>query len=117
MNSVTGPWPIELEELETAPAELLIGKDALGRFACGLCAENRDAGERAEREATELRAQLGRAHALLRLIARTEQRPAKREGIEDDPRELALVGFAMYAAAIKARIEIYFQAARGGAGV
>jgi hypothetical protein len=87
---------------ETAAAEFLGA--AVGRFACGECADNRDAAERAER-------QLAKAHALLRILARTEQRAAKRE-FDEDPRELAIIGFAQMLAAIKARIEIYFQAER-----
>jgi hypothetical protein len=90
------------DEFDAAPAADFA---AVGRFACGECAANRDAAESAER-------QLAQAHKLLRVLARTEQRPAKREGIEDDPRELAIVGAAMTLAAIKARIEIYFQAER-----
>jgi hypothetical protein len=94
----------EPDELDRTPAAEFLGP-AVGRFACGECAENRDAAERAER-------QLQKAQALLRVIARTEQRAAKREGIEDDPRELAIIGFAQMLAAVKARIEIYFQAER-----
>jgi hypothetical protein len=90
------------DEFDAAPAADFA---AVGRFACGECAENRDAAERAER-------QLAKCHALLRVIARTEQRAAKREGIEDDPRDLAIIGFAQMLAAIKTRIEIYFQAER-----
>lgn len=108
MSNPTAHWlnDADRDELDNATAEALI----LGRFACGLCAENRDAAERAEADAAELRKQLAKSHALLRLIARTEQRPAKREA-DEDPRDLALVGFACAMAAIKARIEIYFQAA------
>jgi hypothetical protein len=91
------------DEFDAAPASDFA---AVGRFACGECADNRDAAERAER-------QLARANALLRVIARTEQRAAKRE-FDEDPRELALVGWACTLAAIKARIEIYFQAERAG---
>jgi hypothetical protein len=110
VSNPTAPWLVDgyPDELEDATAEALI----LGRFACGMCAENRDAAERMEAEVNRLNAQLAKSHALLRLIARTEQRPAKREG-DEDARELALVGFAMALAAIKARIEIYFQAVRG----
>lgn len=73
-----------------------------GRFACSLCAENRDAGERAER-------QLKRAEALLKLIARAELRPAKREALEENPHELALIGYAQAFAGIRARIELYLD--------
>lgn len=96
------------DEFDRTTAEAL----TLGRFACGLCADNRDAAEAAERELAIAGRQLAKAEQLLRLIGRTEQRPAKRESAEDDARELALVGFAATLAAIKARIEIYFQAAR-----
>jgi hypothetical protein len=86
---------------------------AAGRYACHLCADNRDAADAAERELARTAARLERAEALLRLIARTEQRPAKRETPEDNPHDLALIGFCQAFAAIKARVEIYFQAARG----
>jgi hypothetical protein len=86
------------DDLDQTPA------DDFGRFACGECADNRDAAER-----TAL--QLKKAHSLLHLIARTEQRAAKREG-DETAHELALIGFACAVAAIKARIEVYFQAAR-----
>jgi hypothetical protein len=89
------------DELDQTPAEVF---NDFGRFACGECADNRDAAER-----TAL--QLAKAHALLKLILRTEQRPAKREG-DESAHELALIGFAMCLAAVKARIEAYFQAAR-----
>jgi hypothetical protein len=89
------------DEFDAAPAADFA---AVGRFACGECADNRDAAERAER-------QLARANALLRVIARSEQRAAKRE-FDEDPRELAIIGFAQMLAAVKARIEIYFQAER-----
>jgi hypothetical protein len=89
------------DELDRTPAADFA---AVGRFACGECADNRDAAERAER-------QLAKCHALLRVLARTEQRAAKRE-FDEDPRELAIIGFAQMLAAIKARIEIYFQAER-----
>lgn len=95
------------DELDTATAE-----DILGRFACGLCADNRDAAERAEADIRRIRAELGRAHALLRLILRTEMRPAKREADSETPHDLALIWFAATLAAVKARIEIYFQAAK-----
>jgi hypothetical protein len=76
-----------------------------GRYACGECADNRDAAERSDR-------QLAKAHALLRLILRAEMRPAKREAADDTPHDLALIGFSTALAAIKARIEIYFQGVR-----
>jgi hypothetical protein len=99
----TGAWLIDYpdtpDELDTATAE-----DILGRFACGLCADNRDAAERAE-------AQLARAHALLRLIRRAEVKPIKSEGLEDDATAQALIGHVAAWAILKARVELYFQAA------
>jgi hypothetical protein len=109
---MTGAWLIEdtPDELDTAAAEDILG-DVLGRFACGLCADNRDAAERAEREVKELAQELERAQAVLRVIMRTQMRPAEREAPGDTPHELALIGFSKTLAGIRARIEIYFQAA------
>jgi hypothetical protein len=89
------------DELETASAEELLDA-GLGRFACGLCADNRDA---AEASAAELR----RAHALLRLILRAEVKPIKSEGLEDDRTAQALLGHVAAWAILKARIELYLQ--------
>jgi hypothetical protein len=50
------PWLIE-DDYDRAPAEALLDND-LGRFACNLCADNRDAAERTA-------AALKRANALL----------------------------------------------------
>jgi hypothetical protein len=94
------------DELDQSP-----GDDFAGRFACHLCADNRDAAERMERELADAGEQLQKAHQLLRLILRTEQRAAKREA-EEPAHELALIGFACALAAIKARIEVYFHTAR-----
>ena len=100
----TAAWLIEhVDELDTASAEELLDA-GLGRFACGLCADNRDA---AEASAAELR----RAHALLRLILRAEVKPIKSEGLEDDRTAQALLGHVAAWAILKARIEMYFQAA------
>lgn len=113
MSTATAPWLLEGYPEDGAPDAIdnATAEDILGRFACGLCADNRDAAEAAERDVRELRAQLGRAHTLLRLILRAEMRPAKREADTDTPHDLALIGFSTTLAAIKARIEIYFQAA------
>ena len=93
-------WLIEgADELDTATAE-----DILGRFACGLCADNRDA---AEASAAELR----KAEQLLRLILRAEVKPIKSEGLEDDRTAQALLGHVAAWAILKARVELYFQAA------
>jgi hypothetical protein len=50
------PWLID-DDYDTDPPEALLDND-LGRFACNLCADNRDAAERAA-------AALKRANALL----------------------------------------------------
>jgi hypothetical protein len=72
----------------------------LGRFACGECADNRDAAERSA-------AQLARAHALLRLIRRSEPKPLRSEGLEDDANAQALLGYVAAFAVLRARIEMY----------
>jgi hypothetical protein len=99
------PWLIDYpdtpDEFDTAAAGDILG-DVLGRFACGLCADNRDAAEAA---AAELR----RAHALLRLILRAEVKPIKSEGLEDDRTAQALLGHVAAWAILKARVELYFQ--------
>ena len=98
----TAAWLIEhVDELDTATAEELLDA-GLGRFACGLCADNRDA---AEASAAELR----RAHALLRLILRAEVKPIKSEGLEDDRTAQALLGHVAAWAILKARVDLYFQ--------
>ena len=102
----TAAWLIEhVDELDTASAEELLDA-GLGRFACGLCADNRDA---AEASAAELR----RAHALLRLILRAEVKPIRSEGLEDDRTAQALLGHIAAWAILKARVEMYLQTAGG----
>jgi hypothetical protein len=82
-----------------------------GRFACHLCADNRDAAERAERDLDRAAALVDRAHALLRWIARLEPRPAAGAvGIEETPNQLALIGYAQALTAVKARIELHLEA-------
>jgi hypothetical protein len=96
------------DDFDHAPAA-----DFGGRFACGLCADNRDAADAAERELERTAARLERAEALLKFIGRVQQRPAAAaEGLDETPHCLALVGFAATLAAIKARVEIYFQGVR-----
>jgi hypothetical protein len=88
---------------DETPAEVLIPED-LGRFACALCADNRDAAEASA-------AQLARAHALLRQIARANAAPARELIVSsDDPRERVILGHVAALAVIKARIELYFAA-------
>jgi hypothetical protein len=76
----------------------------LGPFACGECADNRDAAEASA-------AQLARAHALLRLIRRAEVKPVRSEGLEDDANAQLVLGHASAWAILKARIDLYFQTA------
>jgi hypothetical protein len=99
----SAPWrePEMQDQFDQTPAA------DLGRFACGDCAENRDAGERAA-------AQLARANALLRLIRRADPKPIRSEGLEDDQTAQALLGFVAGLAVIKARIDLYFQEAGAG---
>jgi hypothetical protein len=100
----TAAWLIEhADELDTASAEELLDA-GLGRFACGLCADNRDA---AEASAAELR----RAHSLLRLVLRADPKPIRSEGLEDDRTAQALIGHIAAWAILKARVDLYFQAA------
>jgi len=77
-----------------------------GRFACGECAENRDAAERTAR-------QVQKANALLRLIRRAEVKPLRSEGLEDDATAQLLLGHVSAWAILKARIDLYFQQAGG----
>ena len=94
MSSSTAAWLIE-----GAPD----GFDtAVGRFACSECADNRDAAELAAM-------QIAKAHALLRLIRRSEVKPMKSEGLEDDATAQALLGHISAVAVIKARIDLYFD--------
>ena len=58
-------------------------------------------------------AERSRAHALLRLILRAEVKPIKSEGLEDDRTAQALLGHIAAWAILKARVEMYFQAAAG----
>ena len=76
-----------------------------GRFACAECADNRENAER-------LQLQLAKANSLLRLLRRIEPKPARAEGIDDDPADLAIIGHAVALATIRARIDLYFAAAR-----
>ena len=78
-----------------------------GRFACAMreCADNRENAER-------LQLQLAKANALLRLLRRIEPKPARAEGIDDEPADLAIIGHAVALATIRARIDLYFAAAR-----
>jgi hypothetical protein len=84
---------------ETAAAEFLGA--AVGRFACGECADNRDAAERAER-------QLARVERLLRIIARVEPKPVRAETL-DEPGDCMVIGYAQALAGIRMRIELYFK--------
>jgi hypothetical protein len=104
------PWG-EPDAYDTAGASE-ISRD-FGRFACSLCAQNRDDADRLERELADAQRQLARAQALLKVLGRVQQKPAPREG-DETPHELALIGFATALAAVRARIEIYFQSVRAG---
>jgi hypothetical protein len=105
------PWG-EPDAYDTAEASE-ISRD-FGRFACSLCAQNRDDADRLERELAQAQAQLNKAHAVLKILGRVQQKPAPREGDGETPQELALIGFATALAAVRARIEIYFQGVRAG---
>jgi hypothetical protein len=99
------------DDFDRAPATDF---SAAGRFACGLCAANRDDADAAERELDRAQARLAAAEALLKFIGRVQQRPAAAaEGLDETPYALALIGFAQSFAAIKARVDIYFQGVRG----
>ncbi len=52
-------------------------------------------------------ADLAKARALLRTIRRLEARPAKPDGLEDSPADLAVIGNAVLLATIHARIDLY----------
>jgi hypothetical protein len=71
---MTGAWLIDgfpdtPDEYDKATAEEL----TLGRFACHLCADNRDAADRAERELRTIAREMARVEALLAAIrARSE---------------------------------------------
>lgn len=99
------PWG-DPDAYDLTPARALAG-----RFACAECAKNRDDADRLETELDLAQAQLAKAHALLKILGRVQQRPAAREA-DETPHELALIGFASAFATIKARIEIYFQGAK-----
>lgn len=66
-----------------------------------------DEGERAApcEGCIALTAELARARAALRAIARTEAKPAKSE-TGDDPADCAAIGYAVAMAAVRARAEI-----------
>lgn len=66
----------------------------------------------AEIEAAELRARLAKANALLRTLRRLEPKPARAEGIDDDPEALAAIAQAVYLATLRARIDHYFQSVK-----
>jgi hypothetical protein len=55
---------------------------------------------------------LAKANHVLRLIRRIELRAEKPDGIEDDPIQLTVIGYASQIARIHARIDLYL-AARG----
>ena len=84
------------DNIDTATAEQM-----LGRFACSLCADNRDAAEHAE-------AQLKKAHALLRLVARTYATPTA--DLSEDARERVILAHVAALAVLRARVELYFEA-------
>ena len=89
----TAAWLIDAARtnFDTASAEALLdtAPDAgLGRFACGLCADNRDA----TREGLRGRAKRPRT-SLLRLILRAgSEAGSSPEGLEDDRTAQALLG-------------------------
>jgi hypothetical protein len=71
-------------------------------------------------DCTQLRAELARktealakAHALLKLIRRSEPKAGKPE-LGEDPAEAMIVGYASAAAGVRARIDLYFCAAGRG---
>lgn len=71
---MTGAWLIDgfpdRDAYDTATAEDI----TLGRFACGMCADNRDAAERAELEIRRVQRKLAR---LERIIAATRAQIAQ----------------------------------------
>jgi predicted methyltransferase len=58
-----------------------------------------------------LRTELAKAKSLLKTIRRLEARPAKRENVDDDPATLEAVGHAVFVAQIRARIDLFLNAA------
>jgi hypothetical protein len=61
-------------------------------------------------ELEQANTRLAKAHALLRLLRRSEVKPQKQEGLEDDPLTLALIAHVVLIATLKARIDLYLQA-------
>ena len=94
---------------DETPAE-----DLGGRFACGLCADNRDAAEAAEADIRRLNAALNRAHSLLRLIQRAEVKPLRSEGLDHDPTAQSLLGHVSAWAVLQTRIQLFFDGEREG---
>lgn len=80
-------------------------RDSADAARCGECSG-------AIRETAELRAQLAKCHALLRTLRRLEPKPARAEGLDDDPEALAAIAHAVYLASVRARIDHYLQGAR-----
>ena len=63
----------------------------------------------------ELRRELAKARNLLRAIARTEAKPAKREELDEDPRDLRIIGYETTLAAIKMRCMLFLDDSRRSA--
>lgn len=60
----------------------------------------------------ELRRELAKARNLLRAIARTEAKPAKREELDEDPRDLRIIGYETALAVIKTRCTLWLEESR-----
>jgi hypothetical protein len=104
MSLTSDPGAFRLVRSVLAPPEVAADTEdaaGAGRFACGLCAENRDAAEHAA-------VQLARAHALLRTLRRMEPKPVKAEGPDDEPKALGAIAQAVYIATLRTRIDLYF---------
>jgi hypothetical protein len=65
----------------------------------------------AAEEVAKLTIKLARANALLKIIRRVDPKPSRPENaLDDDPNELAVIGYAAAIATIRARIDLYLQA-------
>jgi hypothetical protein len=82
------------EALGAFPARAA-GPDDTNDAPCGTC--------------EAMRADLAKAHALLKLLRRLEPKPVRSEGPEDSAADLAVISHSVYVATLRARIDLYLE--------